>query len=261
VDLIQDTFDRFLAEDDVFQDGFTESGFLIIKTSTPELTTQALPKDVEEYLNSRLLSPVYLNGPEELPQGPYFALDGKLHQSWRLYPDDLGAFTTAVIPDDDATENEGYATSFRPFHTASFTGSNSAVPVPSRLYVQKSPTQPLAGMRITVKDNMHLKGVTTTLGSRSYTELYGKQAQSARYVDLLVRSGAVVVGKTKMSAFAGSEVPPTECIDYFPPWNPRGDGYQGPSGSSSGAAASVAGYPWVDISLCTDSKQDSLRHV
>jgi Asp-tRNA(Asn)/Glu-tRNA(Gln) amidotransferase A subunit family amidase len=204
---------------------------------------------------------VYLDGSERLPQGPYFALGGKLHQSWRLYPDDLEAFTTAVIPDDDVTQSEGDTPSFRPFNTATLTGYNSAVAVPSRLYAQQSPTQPLAGMRIAVKDNMHLKGVTTTLGSRSYTELYGEQTQSSRYIDILVQNGAVVVGKTKMSAFAGSEVPPTECIDYFPPWNPRGDGYQGPSGSSSGAAASVAGYPWLDVSLCTDSKQYSLRDV
>lgn len=227
VGLIQDTFDRFLAEDDVFQEGFTKSGFLIIKPRTPDLTAKALPKDVEEYLNSRLLTPIYLNYSEKLPQGPYFAFDGELHQPWRLYPDDLAAFTTAVIPDDDAPETEGYAKSFRPFHTAAFTGSNSAVPVPSRLYAQKTNTQPLAGVRITIKDSIHLKGVTTTLGSRSYAELYGKQAQSARYVELLVQRGAIIVGKTAMSAFLGSEIPPSQCIDYFPPWNPRGDGYQG----------------------------------
>ncbi|KAJ5108734.1 hypothetical protein N7456_005409 [Penicillium angulare] len=261
VDLIQDAFDKFLAEDDVFQNSFTESGFLIVKPGTPVSTAQILSKDVEKYLNSRLLSLVYMNGERNLPEGPYFVLDGKVHQAWRLYPDYLEAFTTAVIPDDDATQNEGLDASFRPFNAASFTGSNSVIPVPSRLYAPESSAQPLAGMRITVKDNMHLKGVVTTLGSRSYAELYGKQAQSADYIDRLVRRGAVVIGKTKMSAFAGSEVPPTECIDYFPPWNPRGDGYQSPSGSSSGAAASVAGYPWVDVSICTDSKHFSLRHV
>ncbi len=67
-----------------------------------------------------------------------------------------------------------------------------------------------------------------------------------------------MVGKTKLSAFAGAEAPPCNCIDYFPPWNPRGDGYQGPSGSSSGAAASVAGYAWLDHSLCTDSEPCSI---
>ena len=248
--MIQETFDVFLKEDDVFQDAFTENGFLVIKTNARNLTIKDPPKYVEEYLNSRLLTPVclHVHDADELPLGPYFILDGNIHQAWRLYPDNLSAFSTAVIPDDDE------AGLFHPFNAAVFGDFQSTVPVPSRLYTTKSPTRPLAGLRITVKDNMHLKGVVTTLGSRSYAELYGKQSSSATYIKLLVQSGAVIIGKTKMSAFAGSEVPPTQCIDYFPPWNPRGDGYQGPSGSSSGAAASVAGYPWVDISLCTDSK-------
>jgi len=113
---------------------------------------------------------------------------------------------------------------------------------------------PFAGLRLAIKDNMHLAGIVTGLGSRSYAELYGKQNTTAEYVATLQEKGAIIVGKTKLSAFAGSEVPPDQCIDYFPPWNARGDGYQGPSGSSSGAAAVTAGYPWIDASLCTDSR-------
>ena len=145
--------------------------------------------------------------------------------------------------------------SFETFHSAAYTDSPSCVPVPSRLYYKRTAERPLAGVRITINDNIHLKGVATGLGSRSYASLYGKQPVTSEYVDYLIEKGAIVVGKTKLSAFAGSEIPPNQCIDYFPPWNPRGDGYQGPSGSSSGAAASVAGYPWVDTALCTDSKQ------
>lgn len=166
-----------------------------MKTKAPDLATMDLSKEVEEYLSSRLLSLVYINDAEPLPQGPYFVLDGNLHQSWRLYPDNLRAFTTAVIPDDN---EEGL---FHPFNNAGF-DSQSSVPVPSRLYTMKSPTQPLAGIRMTVKDNMHLKGVVTTLGSRSYAELYGGQTTSAEYVDILVQKGAFIIGKTKMSAFA-----------------------------------------------------------
>ena len=147
--------------------------------------------------------------------------------------------------------------SFETFHSAAYTDSPSCVPVPSRLYYKRTAARPLAGVRITIKDNMHLKGVITGLGSRSYAALYGKQLNSSKYVEYLIERGAIVVGKTKLSAFAGSEIPPNQCIDYFPPWNPRGDGYQGPSGSSSGAAASVAAYPWADAALCTDSKQIS----
>lgn len=108
-------------------------------------------------------------------------------------------------------------------------------------------------MWISVKDNHHISGITTTIGSRSYIDLYGAQGRSSSLVQNLADLGAIVVGKTKMGAYASSEVPPEKTIDYFAPWNPRGDGYQGPSGSSSGAGSSLASYPWLDFAFGTDS--------
>lgn len=136
-------------------------------------------------------------------------------------------------------------------HNCAFAG---AVAVPSRLYFSKTLEKPLNGQRIAIKDNIDLAGVVTGLGNRAYAELYGERSQSAKLIQTLLDNGAVVVGKTKLSAFAGSENPPAQCIDYFPPWNVRGDGYQGPSGSSSGAAAAAAGYEWLDHSIGTDSE-------
>lgn len=126
--------------------------------------------------------------------------------------------------------------------------------VPSRLYFTKTFEKPLNGRRIAIKDNIDLDGAVTGLGSKAYAELYGERSESAKLVQTLPENGAVVVGKTSLSAFAGSEVPPAQCIDYFPPWNVRGDGYQGPSGSSSGAASAAAGYEWLDHSIGTDSE-------
>jgi hypothetical protein len=37
---------------------------------------------------------------ELLPEGPYFLLDGAIHQAWKLYPDHLDAFIETVVPDD-----------------------------------------------------------------------------------------------------------------------------------------------------------------
>jgi Asp-tRNA(Asn)/Glu-tRNA(Gln) amidotransferase A subunit family amidase len=126
--------------------------------------------------------------------------------------------------------------------------------VPSRLYYPKTAKKPLNGMRIAVKDNMHLNGIVTTLGSRPYTACYGVQKVTSIFVKHLIDQDAVIVGKTKLSAYAGAEVPPEKCIDYFAPWNARADCYQGPSGSSSGAGASIGGYSWLDLSLATDSE-------
>ncbi|EFY94312.1 amidase domain protein [Metarhizium robertsii] len=42
-------------------------------------------------------------------------------------------------------------------------------------------------------------------------------------------------------------------------FNPRGDGYQSPAGSSSGSAAAVAAYDWLDCALSTDTSGSGRR--
>lgn len=41
-----------------------------------------------------------LDGFSGLPSGPYFLYGPNLHQAWRLYDDELGAFTFGIVPDD-----------------------------------------------------------------------------------------------------------------------------------------------------------------
>ena len=142
---------------------------------------------------------------------------------------------------------------FQSLQSSALTGSDAAVAVPSRLYFKETPDQPLNGRRIAIKDNIDLSGVVTGIGNKAYAELYSERSESAKFIQLLLERCAVVVGKTKLSAFADSEVPPCQCIDNFPTWNARGDGYQGPSGSSSGAGSAAGGYDWLDLSIGTDS--------
>lgn len=142
---------------------------------------------------------------------------------------------------------------FRPLPVAAYSGMHPVIAVPSRLYFSQNGNKPLNGKRISVKDNFHLAGAVTSMGSRSYAAFYGFQNETSAYVKELILQGAVIVGKTKMGAYTGSEAPPDKSIDYLPPFNPRGDGYQGPSGSSMGAGSSISTYDWLDISLGTDS--------
>ena len=48
-------------------------------------------------------------------------------------------------------------------------------------------------------------------------------------------------------------------FDYLAPFNPRGDGYQKPSSSSTGSAVACAGYNWLDFAIGTDTG-GSIRH-
>lgn len=90
--------------------------------------------------------------------------------------------------------------------------------------------------------------------SRAYTELYPPQEKTASYVQKLIDQGAIIVGKTKMTQFASSDEPTDQWVDFHCPINPRGDEYQSPSGSSSGSAAALAGYSWLDSSVGGDCK-------
>lgn len=137
--------------------------------------------------------------------------------------------------------------------TVDGTGVFRTAAVPSRLYVRPKQERPLSGVRVSLKDNIELAGTRTTLMNRAYTQLYGPDEASAQYVQRLVDLGAVVVGKTKLCSFASAEEPTDQWVDYHCPFNPRGDFYQTPSGSTTGGEASTAGYDWMDIAVGTDT--------
>lgn len=132
-----------------------------------------------------------------------------------------------------------------------------SVAVPSRLYYTKTKERPYAGLRLAIKDVIDLKGMKTGASSRAYTDLYPPKEKSAEAVQRLIDLGYVVVGKLKTTQFADSEWPTSDWVDYHGPFNPRGDGYLTPSGSSAGSASAIASYEWLDHSLGTDSKLPS----
>jgi Asp-tRNA(Asn)/Glu-tRNA(Gln) amidotransferase A subunit family amidase len=103
-----------------------------------------------------------------------------------------------------------------------------------------------------LKDIFRLEGVKLTMMSRPWIELYGPDEESADYSKKLISLGAVIVGKTKMTSFASPEEPTDQWIDFHCPVNPRGDMYQSPASSSTGAGVALAGYPWLDYSVAGD---------
>ena len=113
-------------------------------------------------------------------------------------------------------------------------------------------------LRFGVKDVIALAGLTTGFGSHAWKEVHRPENSTAPVVQLLINAGAVPVGVVKTTEFAEG-VDPCEWQDTECPLNPRGDGHQKPSSSSTGSASAAASYDWLDFTLGSDTG-GSIRH-
>ncbi|WP_027078845.1 allophanate hydrolase [Maribacter antarcticus] len=107
---------------------------------------------------------------------------------------------------------------------------------------------PLYGIPFAIKDNIDLKGIPTTAGCESFARIPEK---SATVVDLLIKAGAIPIGKTNLDQFAtglvGTRSPEKwgACRNAF-----NKDYISGGSSAGSGLAVSLG---LVSFSLGTDT--------
>ncbi|KAI0099796.1 amidase [Nemania sp. FL0031] len=214
----------------------------------------SLDQSVTSFLESwRTHSWCFVQEPSQadnlLAPGPYVSYRGKIWEPWRVYYDDNLALVTSLRP--AISENNKRT----PVELDSYLNTNrTRVVVPSRCYTSatNSADQPLAGVRIVVKDIFDIKGLKTSLCNRAWCEYYAPKAETAPCIAHLQELGAIIVGKARLNAMVVREEP-MECVEFLAPFNPRGDGYQTPSGSSSGSCVALAAYPWIDFALGSDT--------
>jgi amidase len=108
---------------------------------------------------------------------------------------------------------------------------------------------PLAGLTFAVKDLFDIAGAATGAGSPEWRRTHGVPASNAPVVDMLLKAGARLVGKTHTDEMAWSLN--GENFHYGTPINPAAPG-RVPGGSSSGSAAAVAGN-LVDFAIGSDT--------
>ncbi|OCF30351.1 hypothetical protein I316_07995 [Kwoniella heveanensis BCC8398] len=214
-----------------------------VLTVDGEVTCDVLGKKVSEFM---AVDDVF----DTIPQGPYYATIGSsgavLTEIYRLYKDEAQALTTAVIP----TVDGGFTAL-----SANVPGLNTlSIPVPSRVYTAYLDNpRPLEGRRIAVKDLYDLAGIHTGGGNRAYQNIYPPRTATAFSMQRLIDQGGIIVARAKTSTFANGETATADWVDQMCPFNPRGDGYQQPSSSSSGPGAAIAAYDWLDNTIGSDT--------
>ncbi|KAI9376777.1 amidase signature domain-containing protein [Aspergillus egyptiacus] len=225
-DWIRDQVNTYMKHDDVFHESFL-AGVIFRSAAGEELVVSDESRAYLAEHGNRFIVFVNADHDKDTPSpGPYVVLGERLRNV------DGGAFSILQLKDCQNCE--------------------LSIALPSKLRATLNPTGPLAGWRIAIKDNIHLKGIRTSVGNYVFSQIFPPQPKTAACIQRLVNQGAVIVGKTKMNSFGNWEEP-LEYIDYQAPWNPRADGYQSTGGSSSGSAAAVAAYEWVDVAIGTDT--------
>ncbi|KAL3590974.1 hypothetical protein FPOAC2_13179 [Fusarium poae] len=229
-------------QDDVFHNDFLAN--IIFHSAGKDALD--ITDDAAQYLREIGNQATAFSTSTGLRPGPYACINQQLRQAWKLVDDFNGTCMVTLKPRSSLSD------SFESFPLRSSDDQFSCFALPSRISTEATTNSAIAGFRIIIKDNIHLKGIKTSLGNRSFYNTYPACDESAECIQKLINGGVVISGKAKMNSFGNWEEP-TEYTDYQAPWNPRADRYQSTGGSSSGSAAAIASYDWLDIAIGTDT--------
>ncbi|OKL58530.1 hypothetical protein UA08_06367 [Talaromyces atroroseus] len=148
--------------DDVFDEAFLHT----VVFNGNEIGEVEYADEAREYLrqlgNEETL---FVSSPELLP-GPYALVGGELRDVWKLVDDTNGTCMTTLESQSDPSK------AAQSFQLRSTNNQFLSFALRSRIQSKALFTSPLAGLRIIIKDNIHLKGVKTSLGNRAFYDTH-----------------------------------------------------------------------------------------
>ena len=98
VDDILSKINEFAENDDVYCEEFGKS-LVFQTTSENRRRSISILQKLRSLSRFRKVLVLGATSPADLlPSGPYFIQGKNIHQAWRLYPDELDAFVTTVVP-------------------------------------------------------------------------------------------------------------------------------------------------------------------
>jgi len=248
-DVLAKRLDEMQAHCDVYRRDTFLDGLIWVNVPTAQAFAARKCKEVIGSLGAGWLDYTHPSSSKDPESGPYLYLNKTLRPVCRVYDDTQGAFLTAIKPKFPWQSD----TRFEQLRVAGSAYGCLGIAVPSRAPDLDWGTSRL---RVVVKDVFSLEGLKTSLHSRAHYEVCPPAKATAALIQLFcdgnwTRGPAAILGLTKLSPQAHEE--PLDAVDFPPAFNPRGDGYQSPAGGSSGSAAAVAAYDWVDCGIGTDT--------
>ncbi|KAI0359644.1 amidase signature enzyme, partial [Trametes cingulata] len=266
---LEETVTDWSAKDDVWSEAFLTGVYMSFNGTrgTPLTSLGAAQRKfgIDFVIRSKSY-PLGVGLTKPIPSGPYFLepATGNIFEgtsafysyfgwteadlawpAFRLYNDENQSFLYGTIPDGE----DG----FQVLPARVPGAATETIGVPSRLYFTPTPQKPFAGFRLAVKDIYDVKGLRTGCGNRAFWQLYPPKERTAPAIQRLLDGGMVLVGKAKTSQFANGETATDDWVDLHAPYNPRGDGYQDGSSSSTGPGTAEAAYPWLDFAVGSDT--------